>query len=226
MLIEPELLATGVRLVTGAIAVAVLGLALLSAPWRVWLSDRERQWVWLASLGVLVGLWSMKAGITPGLSVRFLLVAALTLMHGWQLAVLGGTLVLGVLTFTGQAAWESFGANLVCMAIVPALFTAWLHEFVHARLPHNYFVYFFVTVFVGAALGYNLAGLTRIALLALSGSLDAAHAGPEYFAILPLMSFGEAFVNGMVMAMMVVYRPQWVMSFDDRLYLRKKVDSD
>jgi uncharacterized membrane protein len=226
MLVEPELLATGVRLVTGAIAVAVLGLALLSAPWRVWLSDRERQWVWLASLGVLVGLWSMKAGITPGLSVRFLLVAALTLMHGWQLAVLGGTLVLGVLTFTGQAAWESFGANLVCMAIVPALFTAWLHEFVHARLPHNYFVYFFVTVFVGAALGYNLAGLTRIALLALSGSLDAAHAGPEYFAILPLMSFGEAFVNGMVMAMMVVYRPQWVMSFDDRLYLRKKVDSD
>jgi uncharacterized membrane protein len=28
-------------------------------------------------------------------------------------------------------------------------------------------------------------------------------------------------VNGMVMAMMVVYRPKWVMSFDDRLYLKK-----
>jgi uncharacterized membrane protein len=28
-------------------------------------------------------------------------------------------------------------------------------------------------------------------------------------------------VNGMVMAMMVVYRPKWVMSFDDRLYLRR-----
>ena len=42
----------------------------------------------------------------------------------------------------------------------------------------------------------------RVALLALSGSLDAAHVGPEYFAVLPLMSFGEAFVNGMVMAMM------------------------
>jgi uncharacterized membrane protein len=33
-------------------------------------------------------------------------------------------------------------------------------------------------------------------------------------------------VNGMVMAMMVVYRPQWVMSFDDRLYLAKKADRD
>ena len=226
MLVEPELLSTGVRLATGAIAAAVLGLAALSAPWRVWLSQRERQWVWLGGLAVLVGLWSMKAGITPGLSVRFLLVTALTLMHGWQLAVIGAALVLGVLTLTGQASWDSFGANLLCMAIVPALFTAWFHEFVHARLPHNYFVYFFVTVFVGAALGYNLAGLARIALLALSGSLEEAHAGPEYFAILPLMSFGEAFVNGMVMAMMVVYRPQWVMSFDDRLYLRGKADGD
>jgi uncharacterized membrane protein len=226
MLVEPELLSTGVRLATGAIAAAALGLAAFSAPWRVWLSERERQWVWLGGLALLVGLWSMKAGITPGLSVRFLLVTALTLMHGWQLAVIGAALVLGVLTFTGQASWESFGANLLCMAIVPALFTAWFHEFVHARLPHNYFVYFFVTVFVGAALGYNLAGLARIALLALSGSLEEAHAGPEYFAILPLMSFGEAFVNGMVMAMMVVYRPQWVMSFDDRLYLGKKAGSD
>ena len=95
-----------------------------------------------------------------------------------------------------------------------------VHELVHARLPHNYFIYFFVTVFAGSALAYNLAGLSRVALLAASGSLDAAHVGPAYFAVLPLMSFGEAFVNGMVMAMAVVYRPKWVMSFDDRLYLR------
>jgi uncharacterized membrane protein len=168
----------------------------------------------------------MKAGITPGLSVRFLLVTSLTLMHGWQLAVIGAALVLGVLSFTGQADWDAFGANLLCMAIVPAFVTAWLHEFVHARLPHNYFIYFFITVFLGSAIAYNLAGLARIALLALSGSLEAVHAGPEYFAILPFMSFGEAFVNGMVMAMAVVYRPRWVMSFDDRLYLRRKADSD
>jgi uncharacterized membrane protein len=188
----------------------------------VWLSDRERQWVWLVSLGVLVGIWSMKAGITPGLSVRFLLITALTLMHGWQLAVIGAALALAVLTITGHAAWGSFGANLLCMGIVPAFFTAWLHEFVHSRLPHNYFVYFFVTVFLGSALAFNLAGLARLAILAASGTLQEAHVGAEYFAILPLMSFGEGTVNGMVMAMSVVYRPQWVMSFDDRLYLRNR----
>jgi uncharacterized membrane protein len=140
MLVEPELVGVGTRIVTGVLAAAAFGLAALSAPWRVWLDDRERQWVWLVSLGVLLAVWSMKAGITPGLSLRFLLVTALTLMNGWQLAVIGAALVLGVLSITGQAAWSSFGTNLLCMAIVPALFTAWFHEFVHSRLPHNYFI--------------------------------------------------------------------------------------
>jgi uncharacterized membrane protein len=221
MLIEPELLASGARIASFVLAGATLGLATLSAPWRVWLEDRERQWVWLGSLGVLVAIWAMKAGITPGLSVRFLLVSSLTLMHGWQLAVIGGALALAVLCVVGLAAWPAFGADLLCTVIVPAIVTTQIHQLVHARLPHNYFVYFFVTVFVGSALAFNLAGLARVALLAWSGTLDEAHVGPEYFALLPMMSFGEAFLNGVIMAMTVVYRPKWVMSFDDRLYLRK-----
>jgi uncharacterized membrane protein len=222
MLIEPELLGTGTRIASFVLAGATLGLAALSAPWRVWLEDRERQWVWLGSLGVLVAIWAMKAGVTPGLSVRFLLVSSLTLMHGWQLTVIGGALALAVMCVVGLAAWPAFGADLLCMVIVPAVATTQIHQLVHARLPHNYFIYFFVTVFVGAAVAYNLAGLARVALLAASGALDAAHVGPEYFALLPMMSFGEAFLNGVIMAMTVVYRPKWVMSFDDRLYLRKR----
>ena len=153
--------------------------------------------------------------------MRFLLVTALTLMHGWHLAVVAGALVLAVLSYLGMAEWSLYGTNLLCMAVVPALFTAWFHEQVHARLPHNYFIYFFITTFLGAALAFNLAGLLRVGLIAASGTLDAVHVGPEYFAILPLMSFGEAVVNGTIIGMAVIYRPRWVMSFDDRLYLAK-----
>jgi len=144
MLIEPELLGTGARILTSVASGAALALAAISAPWRAWLGDRELQWVWLLSLGLLVGVWSMKAGITPGFSLRFLMVTALTLMHGWPLAVIGCAMVLAVLCVVGQASWASFGADLLCVAVVPALFSAWLHEHVHARLPHNYFIYFFV----------------------------------------------------------------------------------
>ena len=221
MLLEAGLLNGGISVIASALGGLALAIALYSAPWTVWLGDRERQWVWLGSMALLLVVWSMKAGITPGLSVRFLLVTTLTLMHGWQLAIVAGALVLVVLSVVGIADWSLYGANLLCMAVVPALFTAWFHELVHARLPHNYFIYFFVTTFLGSALAFNLAGLVRVALMAASGTLDALHAGPEYFAILPFMSFGEAVVNGTIIGMAVVYRPKWVMSFDDRLYLAK-----
>jgi uncharacterized membrane protein len=221
VLLEAGLLNGGARIVATVLGGLVLAASLYGAPWRTWLGDSERQWVWFGSMALLVVVWSMKAGITPGLSVRFLLMTALTLMHGWQLAIVAGALVLVVLSVAGIADWHLYGANLLCMAVVPALFTAWFHEQVHARLPQNYFIYFFVTTFLGAALGFNIAGIVRVALLAASGTLDAMHAGPEYFAILPLMSFGEAVVNGTIIGMAVVYRPQWVMSFDDRLYLAR-----
>ena len=54
-----------------------------------------------------------------------------------------------------------------------------------------------------------------------SGTLVTAQVGPEFFAILPLMSFGEAVANGTIVAMAVIYKPRWVMSFDDRLYLAR-----
>ena len=191
MLIEAGLLSGGVAVLASALGGVGLAFAIHGAPWKAWLASRERQWVWFASMTVMLVVWSMKAGITPGLSVRFLLVSALTLMHGWHLAVVACALVLAVLTFVGGAEWASFGTNLLCAALVPALFTAWLHEVVHDRLPHNYFVYFFVTGFFGAALAFNLAGLARVALIALSGTLETAHVGAEYFAILPLMSFDD-----------------------------------
>jgi len=221
MLIEASLLSGSVNIVASAAGGAALAFAVFRAPWSAWLADSERQWVWFGSMALLLVVWSMKAGITPGLSVRFVLVTALTLLHGWHLAVIAGALVLAVLSYLGMAEWSVYGANLLCMAVVPALFTAWFHEQVHARLPHNYFIYFFITTFLGAALAFNLAGLLRVGLIAASGTLDAVHVGPEYFAILPFMSFGEAVVNGMIIGMAVIYRPRWVMSFDDRLYLAK-----
>ena len=220
MLIEAGLLTGGVSVVASALGGVGFAFAVHGAPWKAWLAGRERQFVWFGFLALLVVVWSMRAGITPGLSVRFLLVTALTLMAGWRLAVVGGALVLAVLSHAGLAEWSSFGVNLLCMAVIPALFTAWLHELVHARLPQNYFIYFFVTTFLGSALAFNLAGLARFVLIAASGSLDTTAVGPEYFAILPLMSFGEGVANGTLIGMAVVYRPAWVMSFDDRLYLR------
>jgi uncharacterized membrane protein len=43
---------------------------------------------------------------------------------------------------------------------------------------------------------------------------------PFYF----LLSWSEAFTSGLLIAILVVYRPHWVASFDDARYLNDKPD--
>ncbi len=220
--LEPELLTDGWRWATNGAAALLLAHATLRAPWRAWLLARaDRQHVWLGGIVLLTLVWSMRAGVTPGLSFHFLLATALTLMHGWRLALVAIALVLGALAVLrgGAAAW---GANFLCVGVVPVALVAAVHVLVQRWLPHNYFVYFFGTVFAGSLLAFVAAGLASYALLVLSGTTPAAHASRDWFVWLPVLGFGEAFVNGIVMAMAVVYRPEWVSSFDDRLYLRRR----
>lgn len=223
MLIESVLLSSPVRLGASLLAALAVVLALAQRPWRGWLDDGERRAVWLASLVLLAAVWSLHAGFVPGSSLRFLLVTAFVLLHGWALAILGATLVLVVLSSIGVAEWASLGPNLLCTAVVPALFAARLHEIVHRRLPRNYFVYFFVSVFLGSALAWLLAAAARAALLSWSGQPPmGAEVGEDVLALLPLMGFGEAFINGVVVATAAVYRPRWVMSFDDGAYFAQR----
>jgi uncharacterized membrane protein len=223
MQIEASLLDAGWRIATTLAALTALAWAATTAPWRSWLERTDRQHVWLATLVLLALVWSMHAGITPGLSLQFLLVTSLALMHGARLALVGLAAVLAsqCVLAGGVAPWTAWGANYVCGAVVPVAFIASLHRLVERRLPHNYFVYFFVTVFAGSMLAFVLAALARIALLAANGTLADRQLAGEFWVYLPLMAFGEAFMNGIVMAVAVVFRPDWVATFDDRLYLRR-----
>ena len=38
----------------------------------------------------------------------------------------------------------------------------------------------------------------------------------------PLMFFPEGMLNGWIMTVLVAFRPHWVSSFDDRLYIHGK----
>jgi uncharacterized membrane protein len=218
MLLQAALLDGPVRVATALSALPLAGYAAATAPWSGWLGRADRQHVWLGSLVLLLLVWSLRAGITPGLTLQFLLVPALTLMHGWRLALVG---VGALLAADGlqHGDWAAWPANLLCSGAVPALLIAALQRAVERRLPHNYFVYFFVTVFLGSMLAFNAAGLARLGLLLAGGSLPPGHRVPEYLLLLMLMSLTEGFINGIVMAVAVVHQPQWVASFDDRLYL-------
>jgi uncharacterized membrane protein len=196
-----------------------------TAPWKR-LADSTQLNVWLGTVVLLVLVWSMKAGVKPGLNLHLLGATMFALMFGRQLAIIGLSLVLVGVTLNGelqgQAGWLAYGLNALVLAVFPALLADWVRRGVERWLPGHFFVYVFVTAFFGAAATVMATGLLASALLWLAGVYPANALFDEYLPYYILLGFAEAWLNGAMLTLMVVYVPHWVGSFDDRRYLLNK----
>jgi uncharacterized membrane protein len=198
----------------------LLTVALLSTPWAK-IRDNEASHVYFAAVAVVAILWTLRAGIEPGLNYHLLGVTALYLMFGWQFALLAVSLVLLITTWQGPAGWEAFGVNALLMGALPVLSTRLLLAVSQRWLPPNFFIYIFINSFLAAAFAILLCGLAATLVHGLASGNTAGPAS-DYLLYLPMLMFGEAFINGMVMTLLVAYRPRWVATFHDRWYLDGK----
>jgi uncharacterized membrane protein len=206
-------------------AFMVLGLVwmwcLRTAPWRR-LADSGQLNVWLGVVVVLTLLWSMKAGVKPGLNLHLLGATAFTLMFGRQLAIVGFSVVMAAVTLNGAAGWEAYGLNVLVTAVFPCFAADLLLKIVVRYLPPNFFCYIFCAAFFGAAVAVVSTGLLSTIVLWLAGVYSADMLFENYFPYFALIGFAEAWLNGAAITLMVVYYPSWVGSFDDRRYLFKR----
>ena len=82
-------LVSGYWIVITAIVYSVAFLcAVRNAPWRVLLANRVLQHMLFGATVLLTVMWSIRAGISPGLGIHFLGLTVLTLVFGWDLAIL------------------------------------------------------------------------------------------------------------------------------------------
>ena len=198
---------------------------LRTAPWKR-LADSVQLNVWLGTIVLLVLVWSMKAGVKPGLNLHFLGATMFALMFGRQLAIIGFSLVLAGVTLNGQLqgqdGWLAYGLNALVLAVFPVLLADGIRRAVERLLPENFFVYVFVAAFFGAALTVLATGLLACALLWSAAVYSASTLLDDYLPYYLLLGFAEAWLNGALITLMVVYVPHWVGSFDDRRYLLNK----
>jgi len=218
----PAGLLPGSYLLSAAVLYAVLLLlALLTAPWSK-IRDSEAQQVYFGAMVMVLLLWIMHGGIQPGLDYHLLGVTGLTLLFEWQFALFAVSLLLAVTTWLGAAGWEAFGVNALVMGVVPIVLTRVLLYACQRWLPHNFFIYVFINAFLAGALSILLAGLVS----GLVQQLAAVHPGntlvDNFLMILPMLMFGEGFLNGAALSLAVAYRPAWVATFHDRWYLQGK----
>jgi uncharacterized membrane protein len=165
-------------------------------------------------------LWMIKAGISPGLNFHILGATLLTLMFGWPLAVVAGSVVLLAVTADGLSGWQTFSVNALLMSALPAGVTWGIYRAVDRFLPKNLFLYIFLCGFFGAALAMAATGLVSTTLFAVNGTYTLDHLLTQYLPFYLLMVFPEAVITGSIIALLVVYRPHWVATYDENAYLR------
>ena len=188
-------------------------------PWRSLLVD-ERLHVFLGTCVALMVLWHIKAGVSPGLNFHILGGTLLLLMFGAPLAMLGAVLVLAVVTFNGLGGWQVFSVNALLMGALPIAVSWMIWQLVVRTLPSNLFIYIFVCGFFAAALAMATTGLVSTLLFATSGVYSLDHLLTQYLPYYLLMIFPEAILTGSFVALLTVYRPHWIVTFDAERTLR------
>lgn len=189
--------------------------------WRP-LRDPSRLNLCCAAAAIVFTLWSIRSGIKPGLGLHLLGATVLTLMFGPRLAQVALYVVTAAAAFAGMAGLEAYPANALLAGAIPVWVSYGLLRTVERRLPPQLFVFIFAGGFFNGALAMAASALAATALHAAAGTYAAAYLTEYYLPYALLLCWGEAFITGMVIALMVAYYPRWVMLFDDRRYLARR----
>jgi len=200
------------------------GLVIWHAWGAPWALLKENRLVPLFNLSILLlaGLWWLNAGVYEGLYFHLIGLTTVVLIFGWRLALIAGAAAMLLMGVLGFREFSAMGINGLYSVALPVLLSQRLHSLIYHRMPRHFFVYVLVSA--------HFASMAVIAVVALVGSLTllalGVHSweriGGEYLIFLPLLMLPEGFVNGTIMTMLSVIRPQWVRSFDDKDYIEGK----
>jgi uncharacterized membrane protein len=199
-----------------ALAVAIaLAVALWLRPWRL-LSGGRLLTPLLGTLVLVPWLWALPSLHKMPLQLPWSGACLVLLMLGWPLAVpamvAAGVILLAIAPVSLGAAM----AMTFWQGVLPATLALGLGAVLRRWAPHHMFVYLMGRAFLG----------TAVCLFATSLLAQAAgHTLPGISEDLSTISrwltaWGEAVVTGMLGAIFVAYRPQWLATWSDERYLK------
>jgi len=196
-----------------ALVGAALTLALALRPWRLH-PDAGPPWPSLAITCALPLLWGLDRYTAP-LAQPLSGAALLVLFAGWPWAVLACVPAAAVTAWLGGLDLSEALHRLVGLGLVPATLTVGIGAALRRLLPHHLFVYILGRGFVGTIVVCAAAHALDLALHPPRGGLSA---GDRWLAGV-LGAFAEGTMTGMLIAIAVAFRPHWLATYSDRLYL-------
>lgn len=198
-----------------ALALPLLALSLWLAPWRM-LRQANLATPWLASLTLTPLIWAIPFLQHMPLALHWSGAPLVTLLLGWPLAVPTLSLSALALWLLAPVSGETVLQIWSWQAILPATFTLLIGAALRRWVVHHPLVYILGRGFFGTVLSLFLAFMlgqwSGLALPNVSDDLTRV--------AFWLMAWGDAFMTGMLCAIFVAFRPQWLATWSDPLYLR------
>ena len=205
----------------------ILLFAAIKVEFRLLLNNKPGQHVYFGAMVMLLILWGLKAGVSPGLGFHHLGATLFTLMFGWPLAVFGLATIMLVSILLQHSELIApgligFGVNGCLSIVIPVVTSYAILKLSQKYLPDNFFIYIFVVAFFGAGIAVAISRISSIVLLSLVNAYPEAKLIEESLLYTPLFMFPEMFITGMLISVFVVYKPDWVITFDDERYITGK----
>jgi uncharacterized membrane protein len=199
-----------------AVILACLCASLWLKPWRMLVST-ELLTPMLATLVLLPWLWALPSLHHMPLQLHWSGAPLVTLMLGWPLAVLVLIGVGIITTLISTTSVDAAAALIVWQGLLPATFVLLLGAALRRWVSHHPFVYVLGRGFLGSVLCIFAASM----LAQWTGhELPNVSSGLSVIAFW-LMAWGDAFVTGMMCAIFVAFKPHWLATWSDDLYLLK-----
>ncbi|MFN9744482.1 MAG: hypothetical protein ACK57B_02385 [Betaproteobacteria bacterium] len=196
------------------LAVPALATAAALRPWRA--LRGAPPWPALALWALLPLLWSLDATTASPLLQPLSGACLLLLMLGWPLTVLAlPPVAAAMLLATGLDA-AGVLHRVVWLGLMPATLALALGALVRHALPRHLFVYILGRGFFATAIALAGSGALAAWLFGVPATLSLA----DVMLARLLAAFGDAFITGMLAAIFVAFRPQWLATYADRLYLK------
>ena len=196
------------------LAGAALALALALRPWRA-LAATTPPWPALAWWALLPPMWSLDALTRQPLLQPLSGACLLLLMLGWPLTVLLFVPVTALMVLMTDLGWQDALHRSVWLGLVPATLAVGLGAALRRWLPNHLFIYILGRGFFATAGAVTAAGALSAWLFGVPASLSLE----DVLLARGLAASGEAFLTGALVAIFVAFRPQWLATYTDRLYL-------
>jgi uncharacterized membrane protein len=198
----------------GLLVSFAVALALLLRPWRT-LPHGGPPWPWLVWWLLMPAFWGADRYVAAPVAQPLSGACLLLLMAGWPLTMLALLPVAAVTVLATGLPWAEGLHRLVWLGVAPATLALGLGAALRRWLPHHLFVYILGRGFFATAAAVGIAGIASALAHTLPGGLAL---GDLALARL-LAAWGDAFLCGMFVAIFVAFRPQWLATYADRLYL-------